>query len=89
MTFEIQKLLRNQINVFERMLIFKYANIGRRLVCAIKNFSRIRLARLSKKKIFLKSLFSFVIFNPAIPIFSFFIMLAACFLLSILFKRYI
>jgi hypothetical protein len=55
----------------------------RRSIYAIKNISRIRLARLSK------NLLSFLIFNPAIPIYSFPIMLAARFPLSISFKRYI
>jgi hypothetical protein len=52
-------------------------NIERRLACAIKNVSRIRLIRL------LKSLFSFLIFNPAILISLFSIVLAARFPLSI------
>jgi hypothetical protein len=53
----------------------------RRLICAIKNVSRIRLARLSK------NLLSFLIFNLVIPISLFFIVLAARFPLSIPFKR--
>jgi hypothetical protein len=58
-------------------------------VCAIRDVNRIRLARSFKKKIiFFKSLFSFLIFNPAIPISSFFIFLAARFLFSIPFQHY-
>jgi hypothetical protein len=49
-------------------------------VCAIRDVNRIRLARL------FKSLFSFFIFNPAILIFSFLIVLAARFFLFIPFK---
>jgi hypothetical protein len=69
------------------MLIFKYTNIGRRLICAIKNVNRIRLIRSSKNLLSFKSLLSFFIFNPAILISSFFIVLAARFPLSISFKR--
>jgi hypothetical protein len=65
------------------MLIFKYANIGRRLIYAIQNINRIRLPRL------LKNFFSFLIFNPAILISLFLIILTARFPLSIFFKRYI
>jgi hypothetical protein len=50
-------------------------------VCAIKNASRIRLARLSK------NLLSFLIFNPATLISLFFKVLAVRFPLSISFKR--
>jgi hypothetical protein len=53
-----------------------------RSVCAIRNVSRIRLARLSKS-------LPFLIFNPAISISLFLIVLAARFPLSISFKRYI
>jgi hypothetical protein len=57
-------------------------------MCAIKNVSRIRLTRLFKSLLFFKNLFSFLIFNSAIPISSFLIMLAARFPLSIPFKHY-
>jgi hypothetical protein len=63
------------------MLILKYANIGRRLMYAIREVSRIRLARLSKNLLF------FLIFNFAILISLFFIMLAVRFPLFISFKR--
>jgi hypothetical protein len=61
----------------------------RQLMCAIKNVNRIRLIRLFKNLLSFKNLFSFLIFNPATPISSFPIMLAARFPLSIPFKRYI
>jgi hypothetical protein len=67
-------------------LIFEYANIRKRSVCAIRNVNRIRLICSSKNLLSFKSLLSFLIFNPAILIFLFFIMLAARFLLSIFFK---
>jgi hypothetical protein len=51
-------------------------------MCAIKNVNQIRLTRS------FKNLFSFLIFNPAIPISSFSIMLAARFPLFIFFKYY-
>jgi hypothetical protein len=63
-------------------LILEYANNRKRLIYAIRNANRIRLTRPSK------NLFSFLIFNSATLIFSFFIILAARFLLSIPFKHY-
>jgi hypothetical protein len=68
------------------MLILKYTNIGRRLICAIKDVNRIRLIRLSKSLLSFKNLL-FFIFNFATPISSFSIMLAARFPLFISFKR--
>jgi hypothetical protein len=62
-------------------LILKYANIRKRLICAIRNINRIRLTRLSK------NLFSFLIFTSATRISSFSIILTARFLLSIPFKH--
>jgi hypothetical protein len=64
-------------------LIFEYTSFSTLIKkYAIKNINRIRLARLSK------SLLSFYIFNFVILISSFLIILAARFLLSILFKYY-
>jgi hypothetical protein len=62
--------------------IYWFLNIRiseRRLIYAIKNVSRIQLARLSKILLFFKKLFSFLIFNPAIPISLFPIILAVRF----------
>jgi hypothetical protein len=61
-------------------------NIRKRLICAIRNVNRIRLIRPFKNLLFSKNLLSFLIFNPAILISSFLIILTARFLLSISFK---
>jgi hypothetical protein len=47
------------------MLILKYTNIGRRLICAIRDASRIQLARLSKNLFSIKkfTFFSYIQFR--------------------------
>jgi hypothetical protein len=70
-------------------LIFKYTNIGKRLISAIRDVSHIWLARLSKNLLFFKKfVFFFHIQSRHSNIFIFY-NISSPFFLSILFKHYI